>query len=268
MQSAGVVADVREMIEEQVRFRGLLWQMTKRDLLLRYKQTIMGFAWALFMPLIHTAVFATVMSRLGNIEVGAPYPLFAFTGVLTWNFFSSSLKFASTSLSSNISLVSKVYFPREIFPMSQVAVCFVDSAVAGLVVIAMMAWYGVVPDAAVLWLPVIFLVHVCWTAAFALILAMANLFFRDVKYLVEGLLTVAMFSTTALYPASNIGGRTGELMAANPMSIIIDAYRAALFIDAPVVTPALLWTGAAGVVCFMLAWLVFHNAEYRFAENV
>lgn len=265
---ATIVADVQEMVEEQIRFRGLLWQMTKRDLLIRYKQTVMGFAWAVFMPLIHTAVFATVMARIGNFDVGIPYPLFAFTGVLAWNFFASALRFSSTSLSSNASLVSKVYFPREIFPLSQVAVCFVDSLVAGAVVIAMMWWYGVMPGISVLWLPAVFAVHIAWTAAVSLVLAMANLFFRDVKYIVDGLLTVAMFSTTALYTATQIGGRTGEVMAANPLSIIIDAYRAALFFNTPVVTPAFLITGAVGFAALAVAWLIFHRAEHRFAENV
>lgn len=264
----GIAADVREMFDEQLRFRGLLWQMTKRDLLIRYKQTVMGFAWAVFMPLIHTAIFATVMARVANFDVGMPYPLYAFTGVLAWNFFAASLRFASTSLSSNAPLVSKVYFPREIFPLSQVAVCFVDSLVAGAVVLGMMWWYGIVPGPSVAWLPVVFLVHITWTSAISLILAMANLFFRDVKYIVDGLLTVGMFSTTALYPAAEFGGRTGQLLAANPLSIIIEAYRSALFLGTPVATPAFLLTAVTGVVAFGLGWLVFHRAEHRFAESV
>jgi lipopolysaccharide transport system permease protein len=265
---ASIVTDVQEMVSEQIRFRGLLWQMTKRDLLIRYKQTVMGFAWAVFMPLIHTAMFATVMARVGNFDAGMPYPLFAFTGVLAWNFFASALRFASVSLSSNASLVSKVYFPREIFPISQVAVCFVDSLVAGAVVIGMMWWYGVVPGASIVWLPLVFLVHLLWTSAASLLLAMANLFFRDVKYIVEGLLTVAMFATTALYPASLIGGRTGELMAMNPISVIIDAYRSALFLGTPVMTPAFGLTAVIGTLAFGLSWLLFHRAEHQFAESV
>ncbi len=265
---ASIVADVREMVDEQVRFRGLLWQMTKRDLLIRYKQTVMGFAWAVFMPLIHTAIFATVMARVGNFDVGMPYPLFAFTGVLAWNFFASSLRFSATSLSSNASLVSKVYFPREIFPLSQVAVCFVDSLVAGAVVLAMMWWYGITLGLAALWLPVVFLVHVAWTAAVSLLLSMANLFFRDVKYIVDGLLTVGMFATTALYPAALFGGRTGTLMTANPISTIIDAYRSALFFGTPVLTPAFATVATTGLVALGVSWLMFHRAEHRFAESV
>lgn len=265
---ATLAVDVKEMVEEQIRFRGLLWQMMKRDLLIRYKQTVMGFAWAVFMPLIHTAIFATVISRVSDFEVGTPYPLFAFTGVLAWNFFATSLRFASVSLASNASLVSKVYFPREIFPLSQVAVCFVDSLVAGIVVVGLMAWYGVMPGVQVLLLPLVFLVHITWTSAIALLLAMANLFFRDVKYIVDGLLTVAMFSTTALYPASIFPGRLGSIMAANPISVIIDAYRNALFFNTPVLTPAFVATALAGATGLAVAWLIFHRAEHLFAERV
>jgi ABC-type polysaccharide/polyol phosphate export permease len=224
---ATLAAELREMVEEQIRFRALLLQMTKRDLLIRYKQTVMGFAWAVFMPLIQTGIFATMISRISTFDPGIPYPLFAFTGVLAWNFFASAIRFASISLSGNSSLVSKVYFPREIFPMSQVLVCFVDSLVAGVVVVGMMFWYGIVPGIHVLMLPVIFLIHILWTAAAAFILSAANLFFRDVKYIVEGLLTVAMFSTTALYPSSQFTGTIGVIMRFNPISAVIDAYRSA-----------------------------------------
>src|SRR6476659_4228144 len=104
------------MFSEQLEFRELLFQMTRRDLLLRYKQTIMGFGWAVFMPLVNTALFSVIFMRVAPIDVGAPYPVFAYTGLLAWNFFASSLRFSLTSLTSNPNLVTKVYFPREIFP--------------------------------------------------------------------------------------------------------------------------------------------------------
>ncbi|MDR0787709.1 MAG: ABC transporter permease [Gemmatimonadota bacterium] len=265
---ATLAAEVREMVEEQIRFRSLLVQMTKRDLLLRYKQTVMGFAWAVFMPLIQTGIFATVISRVSNFDPGIPYPLFAFTGVLAWNFFAISIRFASISLSGNTALVSKVYFPREIFPLSQVLVCFVDSLVAGLVVIGLMVWYGVMPGVQVILLPLIFLVHILWTAAASFVLAAANLFFRDVKYIVEGLLTVAMFSTTALYPSSEFSGAVGLIMRLNPISAVIDAYRNALFYNTPVLTQGFLLSALAGMFFFGLSWLIFHRAEHMFAERV
>src|SRR6218665_3511569 len=165
------------MVQEQFDYRDLLFQMTKRDLLLRYKQTVMGFGWAIFMPLVNTAVFSVIFTRVAPIEVGIPYPLFAFTGLVTWNFFASSLKFAVTSLTSNTGLVTKVYFPREIFPVSAVLVSVVDFAVACLALAGLMVYYGVGVHWTVVLAPLVLLVHLLFTMAVALLLAMGNLFY-------------------------------------------------------------------------------------------
>lgn len=263
-----VLADVREMLEEQVEYHELFWQMTKRDLLLRYKQTIMGFGWAIFMPVVNTLIFSIVFTRVARIDVGVPYPLFAFTGLLAWNFFASSLKFASVSLSSNAALVSKVYFPREVFPVSQVIVCLVDTAIAGVVVLGLMAYFRIAPGATIAWVPVILLVHIMLTTAVALLLSMCNLFFRDVKYLTDIVLSVAMFSTTALYPAEMVGGKAGWLIAHNPLSIIIDAYRNALLFGRSPVSESFVALAVLSAVALAGSWLLFHRAEYRFAESV
>ena len=100
--------------------------MTRRDLLLRYKQTVMGFGWAIFMPLVNTVVFSVIFTRVAPLDIDMPYPLFAYCGLLAWNFSASSFRFAVTSLTSNANLVTKVYFPREIFPISAVLVSLVD----------------------------------------------------------------------------------------------------------------------------------------------
>src|SRR5438477_3874861 len=105
-------AEVCEMLSEQVQYRELLLQMTRRDLLLRYKQTVMGFGWAIFMPLLNTVIFSIVFMRVAPIDVGVPYPLFAYSGLLAWNFFASALRFSVASLTANTNLVTKVYFPR------------------------------------------------------------------------------------------------------------------------------------------------------------
>src|SRR5688572_8117993 len=124
-----LTGDLKEMAGEQYTFRELLYQMTRRDLLLRYKQTVMGFGWAIFMPLLNTAVFSVIFTRVAPLDTAMPYPLYAYCGLLAWNFTASSLRFAVNSLTSNSSLVTKVYFPREIFPISAVAVSLVDFAV-------------------------------------------------------------------------------------------------------------------------------------------
>jgi lipopolysaccharide transport system permease protein len=263
------VADVREMVAEQIEYRELLYQMTMRDLLLRYKQTVMGFGWALFTPLINTAVFSVIFMRVTQLDTGStPYPLFAFTGLLVWNFFASSLRFALNSLSSNAILVGKVYFPREIFPFSTVIVSFVDFMVASTVLLGLMIYYRTPVTAAILWLPVVVLIHVAFTTGVALMLAMANLFYRDVKYLFEVVITVWMFGTSVVYPIDVVGGRLGTLLHLNPMTPIVEAYRDVLLrgqapfgFDFAVVTVVSLLT-------FAFSWLRFHRAEFEFAENV
>jgi lipopolysaccharide transport system permease protein len=263
-----LAADLREMVEEQVQYRELLYQMTKRDLLIRYKQTAMGFAWAIFMPLVNTAIFSVIFTRVAPIDAGMPYPLFAYCGLLVWNFTASSLRFAVTSLTSNTSLVTKVYFPREIFPVSAVLVSLVDFAVGAIVLVALMAYYGVSPSAALLFLPVVVLVQVVFTAGVALLLSMGNLFYRDVKYLFELLVAVWMFVSSVLYPVSLIGGTTGRLLLLNPMTPIIDAYRDVLLRG---VLPSPGPFGAAAGLAFAVfgtAWVLFHRAEFQFAENI
>jgi ABC-type polysaccharide/polyol phosphate export permease len=262
-----LISDVKEMVLEQFEYRELLYQMTYRDLLLRYKQTVMGFGWALFMPLVNTVVFSVIFMRVAPIDVGMPYPLFAFSGLLTWNFTSSSLKFAVNSLTSNTNLVTKVYFPREIFPAAAVLVSLVDFAVASLALVGLMAWYRVGVHWTLVLLPVVLLVHLAFTLGVALILAMANLFYRDVKYLFEIALTVWMFVTAVLYPVSLVGGKMGQVMQFNPVTPIIEGYRDVLIRG---VAPGPMFGYAAGVSVALLfvAWVTFHRAEFSFAENV
>jgi lipopolysaccharide transport system permease protein len=262
-----LVSDIREMFREQVEYRELLTQMTKRDLLLRYKQTIMGFGWAIFMPLVNTAVFSVIFTRVAPIDTGVPYPLFAFCGLLVWNFSASSLRFAVNSLTSNTNLVTKVYFPREIFPFSALIVCLVDFAVGSIVLVALMAHYRVVPGSTIVFLPVVLLVQIAFTASVSLLLAMANLFFRDVKYLFEVVITVWMFATSVLYPVQILGGRLGALALLNPMTAIIDAYRAVLFYGRSPFDPPFLLAAAVSCLCLFASWVTFHRAEFRFAEN-
>ena len=272
MSQAGALSqlgtDFKEIVSEQYEFRELLYQMTRRDLLLRYKQTVMGFGWAVFMPLLNTAVFSVIFTRVAPLETDIPYPLFAYCGLLAWNFSASSFRFAVNSLTSNASLVTKVYFPREIFPISAVLVSVVDFAVGSTVLIALMIFYQVAPTVAVLALPLILIVHILFTLGISLLLAMGNLFYRDVKYLFELVITVWMFLTAVLYPVGQIGGVTGRLMALNPMTPILESYRDVLLRGRFPDSAAFLTTTAVAIVLLVTAWVIFHRAEYEFAENV
>lgn len=268
MEGTTLAGDLKEIVREQYDFRELLYQMTRRDLLLRYKQTVMGFGWAIFMPLINTAVFTVIFTRVAPLDIDMPYPLFAYCGLLAWNFSASSFRFAVNSLTSNASLVTKVYFPREIFPISAVLVSLVDFVVGATVLVAMMIYYHVIPTGAIVALPWVLAVHVMFTLSVSLILAMANLFYRDVKYLFELVLTIWMFVSAVLYPVSQVGGMMGKVMAINPLTPIFEGYRDVLLRGRVPDPSAFLVTTIASAILLVVAWVIFHRAEYAFAENV
>lgn len=260
--------DARDMIRELVQYRELLLSLTRRDLQLRYKQTIMGFGWSILMPVTYMILFSLIFTRVVKLETGVPYPIYAYTGLLPWNLFASSLRFAVGSLTANHTLVTKVYFPREILPFSSILVSLVDFAVGTLVLAGLMAYYGIGVHWTIALLPVILLVQIMFTAGVTLLLSMGNLFFRDVKYLIEILVTLWMFATSVVYPIERIGGKVSGLLALNPMTPILDAYRAVVLRgELPSLGP---FAYAAGVSAALLvvSWLVFHRAEFRFAESI
>jgi lipopolysaccharide transport system permease protein len=258
---------IGEMLREQVEYRELLATIVRRDLMLRYKQTIMGFGWALFMPLLNTIIFSVIFMRVAPVETPVPYPVYAFCGLAAWNFFASALRFAVTSLTSNPSLVTKVYFPREIFPFAAVLVALVDFAVASTMLAVLMAYYGIGPSWTLLLLPVVVIVHVIFTAAVALLLSMGNLFYRDVKYLFDVVLSVWMFATSVVYPVDRVGGWLGSVLSLNPLTPIIDAYRNVILLG-QLPGPGFYAAGAIAGALLLVAWFSFHRAEFEFAENL
>jgi lipopolysaccharide transport system permease protein len=265
--SKTAAGSVAEMLREQVEYRELLATIVRRDLMLRYKQTVMGFGWALFMPLLNTIIFSVIFMRVAPVETPVPYPVYAFCGLAAWNFFASALRFAVSSLTSNPSLVTKVYFPREIFPFSAVLVALVDFAVASTMLVVMMAYYGIGPSWTLLFVPVVVLVHVVFTAGVALLLSMGNLFYRDVKYLFDVMLSVWMFATSVVYPVDRVGGWLAPVLALNPLTPIIDAYRNVILLG-EMPGPGFYAAGAIASGLLFVAWFRFHRAEFEFAENL
>jgi lipopolysaccharide transport system permease protein len=256
------------MLAEQREYRELLYQLTLRDLKLRYKQTIMGFGWAIFMPLLNTALFSVIFTRVAPLNTAVPYPVWAYCGLAVWNYFGSGVRFATNSLSSNMALVTKVYFPREILPVSAVLVSAVDFLVSSTVLAVLMWWFGVTPKATLLLVPLLVLLQTAFTIAVSLLLSMANVFYRDVKYLVEALLTVWMFATSVVFPVERVGGRLGAALALNPMTPIVEAYRSVILYGRVPDAVGLAYAATISVGLLGLAWLAFHRAEFKFAENV
>ena len=259
--------DLRDMFTELRDYRDLLVLMTQRTFILQYRRALMGAGWAVFMPVLNTIVFTLIFTRVARIETSVPYPLFAYCGLLPWNIFAVSLKNSVSGLVTNKALLTKVYFPREVFPFSTMLVSVIDFCVGLSIVAAMMLYYQIAPTATVFFLPVLFAVQLMFTGGMAMLLAPANLYYRDVKYILDVLIAVGMFATPVVYPTRQVGGTLGMLLQFNPLAPIIDGYRAVLLRGE--LPHATAFTAAAvfSFCLFAIGWLVFHRAEYAFAEN-
>lgn len=244
--------------------------LTWRDISIKYRQSIMGFFWALLMPLL--IVGAGVLVRVGLASVsGKPVVTSQITTValkaLPWSFFVASLRFATSSLAANASLVTKIAFPRAVLPVSAVLSQMFDFLVASPVVLALLAVGSVRPSVHLVWVPVLLGLLLLQTTGLALLLSAANLFFRDVKYLVEIGLTFAIFFTPVFYDVEMFG-RRGELLMLNPVAPILEGLRASVIEHR---RPALGWTLYSAVVALALGWIapaVFERLAPRFAESV
>lgn len=244
--------------------------LTLRDLRIRYKQAAMGFLWAIFMPVI--AVLAGVLIKKA-MAVVSKQPLEAAAimsitvKVLPWTFFVSSIRFAVQSLIGNSSLVTKIYFPRAVLPLSSTLACLFDLGVALVFLVVLLAFLGAGASLHMLWLPVLFLFLFNFTFGLGLLLSAANLFFRDVKYVVEIILMFGIFFTPVFYDASSFG-RWKFIMLLNPIGSILESINTIVVFHS---APDPLWLGYAAVsstAMLLIGLWVFQKAEPAFAENI
>jgi lipopolysaccharide transport system permease protein len=225
------------LIEELAEYRqyvDLFRFLALRDIRLRYRQTLLGVAWAIVQPLLPMLIFTVIFSRFLRPETGGvPYPLFIFTGLTLWTFVASSILAGSTAFISNFSLLNKVYFPRAILPTATVAVCAFDGLIAGAVVMVVTCFCGYLPTARWLLLPAIALWLVVLATAATLLAASLTVAFRDMKNVIPFLVQIWMYSTPVLYPANLIPMPLRFLAGANPMTGPLEAFRACLLHTAP-----------------------------------
>ena len=214
--------------------RDLLWLLTLRELRVRYARALLGAAWAVLLPLAMMGVFLVLdFGRLfpeGHAFSEVPYALYAFCGLLFWNHFSASLTQATPSLVISGQMIKKSAFPREFIPLSRVLALLVDVAVGGVFLAGILLWSGRPVGAAVLAVPLVFLLQVAFTTGLALLLAAGNMFFRDVHYLVQVGVVLAMFATSVVYPVAPSHPVARAVLAWNPMSAYLDAYRGAILL--------------------------------------
>ena len=219
----------RQYWKDLWRYRELLYFLAWRDILVRYKQTAIGIAWALIRPFLTMVVFTVVFGALAKLPSGgAPYPILVFSAMLPWQFFASALADCSNSLISNANLLSKVYFPRLIVPVSAVIVSFVDFMVSGMILLALMAWYNFVPSWRILTLPLFILIAFAAAMGVGLWMAALNVKYRDFRYIVPFLVQFGLYVSPVGFSSSIVPARWRLLYSLNPMVGVIDGFRWAI----------------------------------------
>ena len=250
--------------------RDLLWHMTVRHLRGQYKQSILGYAWAVVNPLSLIITLSFVFSTILRIAVpeGVPYPLFIFVGLLPWIFFSAALSSATDSVVNAASLVTKVYFPREILPTAAVLTKLVDLGFGIAILIGLMLYYGHPPEATAVWLPLLFFIHLVFTLGLAYPLAAINLFFHDVRFLVGVTLTLWFYITPIIYPVDLVPEKYELVFDLNPNALFIRAYRRVLLYgDSPGIDKVLIGLAIA-LTTFLVGYYLFKKMERGFADRI
>lgn len=250
-------------------YRDLLYFLAWRDIKVRYKQTALGSAWAIIQPLTTMVVFTIIFGQLAKIPSdGIPYPIFSFCALLPWNYFAGAFGRSSGSLVGSAHLISKVYFPRLVIPISSLLSGLLDFAIAFLMLIGLMFWYGIVPSIAVLWLPAFLLMAVAIALGVGLWLGALNVLYRDVQYLVPFLSQIWMYATPIVYPASMIPGQWQLLYGLNPMVGVVEGFRWSLLGKGVVPGPMLTISILVTVILLVSGALFFHRVEKTFADVV
>jgi lipopolysaccharide transport system permease protein len=249
-------------------YRELLYFLTLRDIKVRYKQTALGAAWAVIQPFFMMLVFSLFFGRLAKVPSdGIPYPVFTFCALLPWQLFAHALTESSNSLVANERLITKVYFPRLVVPMAAVLGGVVDFGVAFVILLAMMAYYGIIPTVAIVALPGFILLAVLTALAVGLWLSALNVKYRDVRYTITFLIQFWLFATPVAYPSSIVPEKWRALYGLNPMAGVVEGFRWALLGKQP--PGALLAVSVAVVILILLSGLYyFRRMEQEFADVV
>ncbi len=250
-------------------YRDLMMLWTAREIRVRYKQSLLGIGWAILQPIALTVIFAVVFSRLIQVNTGGiPYPIFAYVALVPWTFFATSLSFGIPSLVNNLSLVSKIYFPREILPFANIGAALLDFAMAGVVFLGMMVIYQIPITLNVLWVIPLIGIQIILTAGVTLLGSAMIVFFRDVRFVIPLLIQIWMYASPVIYPTSLIPSAYLPLYFLNPMAGIIDGYRQTMVAGQPPNIPALLVAAVVSLVALIVGYFVFKRSEPMFADLI
>ena len=252
------------------RYRELFYFLAWRDILVRYKQTTLGIAWALIRPLLTMLVFTIVFSKLAKLPSGnIPYPLLILAAMLPWQFFASAVSESGNSLISNANMISKIYFPRLVIPTAAVIVSFVDFIISGILIFIMMLWYGFTPDWRLLSLPLLMLLVFLTALGAGLWIAALTVKYRDFRYITPFIVQMGLYVSPVGFSSTIVPEQWRLLYSINPMVGIIDGFRWALLAgQTPLYWPGLLLSLAVTSVLLISGTIYFRKTERSFADLI
>jgi lipopolysaccharide transport system permease protein len=256
-------------LHELWEYRELLYFLIWRDVKVRYKQTVLGAAWAIIQPFCTMVVFSLFFGRLANIPSdGIPYPVFSYAALVPWTFFANGLSKASTSVVLSATLIRKVYFPRLAVPVASVLGGIVDFMLAFIVLVGMLPYYGMVPTVNMLWLPLFLLLALVTSLGVALWLSSLHVQFRDVQHAVPFLIQLWLFLTPIAYPSSLLSEPWRTLYGINPMAGVVEGFRWALLGTDTAPGPIITVSALVALVLLVSGGLYFRRMEKTFADVV
>lgn len=248
------------------RFRELLYFLTWRDIRVRYKQTVLGGAWAIIQPVVTMVIFTIIFGKFGKMPSdGLPYPIFLYAALMPWQFFSSAVTSGGMSLVNQAHLLRKIYFPRLFVPTGTIGTCIVDFALAFGVYGVLMVWFGIYPGWNILLLPLLLVLTLMTALGVGFILSSLTVTYRDLKFVIPFMMQVWMFASPVVFPVSLLEGPYRWVLALNPMTGIIQGYRSAL-LNQPIDWSLLMIATGMGLLCLVFGTYNFARTERRFAD--
>lgn len=257
-------------LKELWAYRELFYFLAWRDILVRYKQTIIGIAWALIRPLLTMIVFTIIFGKIAKLPSGgAPYPIMVFAAMLPWQFFATSFAEAGNSLIANANMISKVYFPRLVMPVSAVIVSFVDFLISFVILLILMLWYGFVPEVRIVMLPLFVLIAFAASMAGGLWIAALNVRYRDFRYIIPFIVQFGLYISPVGFTSSIVPEKWRLLYSLNPMVGVIDGFRwAILGGDYQLYWPGFILSLVLVVIILVTGIVYFRKTEKTFADVI
>jgi lipopolysaccharide transport system permease protein len=260
-----MIAHVRTLYQ----FREMVGMWVFREIRVRYKQSLLGAAWAILQPLAMMLIMTVVFSLFARVDTGdIPYPIFYYTGILPWTFFANSISFGVNSLINNMNLVTKTYFPREVLPLGVIGAGLFDFLIGSSVFILLMIYYNVPLTTLFLWIPVLLVIQIMFMLGVIFIGSALTVFYRDLRFVVPLTLQLGLFATPIIYPATLVPAQYRGLYMLNPMAGVIESYRNVILNGQPPVFGDLGVAALVSAVLFLTTYLIFKRLEVRFNDLI